>query len=209
MPAFALSSSPPSYGVSSSRFLLSTDLLIARRLSSKTFYLTIEGRIERRWVEGKEGGREKEKGRMKEGAGINPQSTIPFRDSPGTRDIYARYTSLRRSYVRTIEKTASSLILPATFRLPVASRRIGSGGWKRAKVIDEERRGAWRMRRMKRWRSREALNNHMRYSSRYLVPPRTDPSAIWGPATKETRPVRPIPTLKWEGRLIRERCATF
>lgn len=56
-----------------------------------------------------------------ERASINPQSTIPFRDPLGGPQIHIRYASPRRSYVRAIEKTVSSLIPPtATFRLPAA-----------------------------------------------------------------------------------------
>lgn len=83
-----------------------------------------------------------------ERSGINPQSTIPLRDPLGGPRIYVRYASPRRSYVRAIEKTVSSLIPPtATFRLPAAWQRIGSADWgekerERAKVIGEECEGA-------------------------------------------------------------------
>lgn len=69
--------------------------------------------------------------------------------------------------MRAIEKTVSSLIPPtATFRLPAARWRIGSretaGREKGKRVIDEECESAEE--------GQEALNNHMRYSSRYPPP---------------------------------------
>jgi len=83
--------------------------------------------------------RERERERERKRSSINPQSTIPLRDPPGSSE-YIHYASLRRSYVRAIEKTVSSLIPPtATFRLPAAWWRIGSGGWGEREEKDSHR----------------------------------------------------------------------
>lgn len=61
---------------------------------------------------------------------------------PRTRNIYVLYASPRRSYVRVIEKTVSSLIPPtATFRLPAAWQRIGSRNWEEREGKESHRRG--------------------------------------------------------------------
>lgn len=71
--------------------------------------------------------REEKKG-VKERADINPQSTIPLRDPLGGLGyIYTLYLPAEVLCARAIEKTASSLIPAATFRLPAAWLRIGSG----------------------------------------------------------------------------------
>jgi len=84
----------------------------ARHLPGGTFYLTIERRMEKPAME------------SRHQPSIN--NTSP-RSSRGL-GIHIRYASPRRSYVRAIEKTVSSLIPPtAAFRLPAVRQRIGSG----------------------------------------------------------------------------------